>query len=81
MKRIEDYAKEVTKSAGIHQGSEEEKIVHDSIYETMGGKYNPFNANSLNRYGSQVANKIIRTDGKLGRKIIPHLSNVLKDLK
>ena len=79
MKTMKDYAEEVTNSAGIHQGSEEEKIVHDSIYETMGGKYNPFNANSLNIYGSQIANKIIRTDGKLGRKIIPHLSNVLKN--
>lgn len=78
MKNIEEYAKEVTKSAGIHPGSEEERIIHDSIYGVFGNKYKPFNPNSLNRYGNQVANKISRTDGNLGRKVVPHLSSVLK---
>jgi hypothetical protein len=78
MKNIEEYAREVTKSAGIHPGSEEERIIHDSIYGVFGSKHNSFDPNSLNKYINQVVSKISRTDGNLGRKVVPHLSSVLK---
>ena len=79
MKTIEDYAKEVTKRAGISEFSDEAKTVHEEIYRVMGGgKYKPFNANDLGKYGSTISNNIIRTNSRLGTRVAPHLSSVLK---
>ena len=74
----EDYAKDVTKSAGIHRGHPDEKVVHDTIYGIM-GKYGTVTEDSLMRYGRQIENKLYtNTDAHLARRVIPHLSSVLK---
>jgi hypothetical protein len=79
MKTMEDYAKEVTKRAGIPEFSDEAKTVHEEIYRVMGGgKYQPFNPNDLGKYNGQISNNIIRTNSRLGAQVAPHLSSVLK---
>lgn len=79
MKTMKDYAEEVTKAAGIHKGSDEEKTVHNEIYNIMGGgEYQPFNHYRLSTYNSTIANNIRKTNARLGAQVAPHLSNVLK---
>jgi hypothetical protein len=75
----EDYAKEVTKSAGIHRGHPDEKVVHDAIYNIMGGRYKPVTEESLSRYSRNIENNLYtNADTHLARRVIPHLSSVLK---
>lgn len=74
----EDYAKEVTKSAGIHRGHPDEKVVHDAIYGIMGGKYKPVTEASLTRYRRNIETNMYNADAHLARRVIPHLSSTLK---
>lgn len=76
--RVEDYAKEVTKSAGIHRGHPDEKIVHEAIYGVMGGKYKPVTPEALTRYQRNIENNMYQTNSRLASKVVPHLSSVLK---
>ena len=76
--RAEDYAKEVTQSAGIHRGHPDEKIVHQAIYGVMGGKYKPVTPESLTRYRRNIEQSMYKANSRLASKIVPHLSNVLK---
>ncbi len=77
--RAEEYAKEVTKSAGIHRGHPDEKIVHEVIYGIMGGKYKPVTPEALTRYRREIENNMYRSaNSRLASKVVPHLSSVLK---
>lgn len=76
--RAEDYAKEVTKSAGIHRGHPDEKIVHETIYGVMGGKYKPVTPESLTRYRRNIESNMYQSNARLAGRVVPHLSSVLK---
>jgi len=79
MKTMKDYAEEVTKSAGIHRGSDEERIVHNEIYNIMdGGEYRPFDHHLVSTYNSTIANNIRKTNVRLKAQVAHNLSNVLK---
>jgi|LakMenEpi03Aug12_release.lakeMendotaPanAssembly.Ray.scaffolds.fasta_scaffold28270_7 hypothetical protein len=82
MRTMEDYAKEVLRSAGISEFSEDAKIVQEEIYKVVGGsseggKYKSFNPNDLRNYGSQISNNIRRINPRLGAQVSSHLSSVL----
>ena len=78
MKNIEEYAEEVTKSAGIHRGDPNEKIIHETIYSIM-GRHGFVTPESLLRYQRRISNNIYQnTNARLASKVVPHLSSVLK---
>jgi hypothetical protein len=76
--RVEEYAKEVTQSAGIYQGHPDEKIIHDTIYGVM-GRHGIVTADSLMRYQRNISDNMYRNaNPRLASRVIPHLSSVLK---
>jgi hypothetical protein len=74
----EDYAKDVTKSAGIHRGHPDEETVHNTIYSVMGNKYSIVSPQKLASYHRNIETKMYTVDSHLARKVSPHLSSVLK---
>ncbi len=76
--RVEEYAKQVTQSAGIHRGHPDEKIIHDTIYGVM-GRHGVVTPESLLRYQRNISNNMYQnTNARLASRVVPHLSSVLK---
>ncbi len=74
----EDYAKEVTQSAGIHRGHPDEETIHNTIYSVMGNKYSIVSPQKLASYHRNIERKMYTVAPHLARRVAPHLSSVLK---
>jgi hypothetical protein len=75
---VEALLKDISKSAGLLRGSDDEQIVHNAVTDVMGNKYKPVTIGLIMKYANKIESNIYRKNGQLGRRVAPHIRSVLK---